>query len=248
MLGTSGSIMLSNSSDYLQNQYSATGAQLTWIDLPEGFLNTFYNQSLDEVGWYAYTYAKRVTLPVLLLKYNPSTNSFVLQKSDVQVCVVVVDPDGSIKSGSGISNDEVVLIGTSCKFDNDGSNSTSAGTNDLDTTVADFAYPGTIQTTAQQQYYAKDELGFRLAKINITLDDGTTVTLNAKLVLSFDSNTGTITITLKPAYPLDYAATLGTIYANNAQPYLHIWPAILVPVGAPAGSYHMSIDIAIEQP
>ena len=69
-------ITLSPANTYLLSLYLTAGAQLTWIDLPEGFLNAFYGKEYNETQWYNFTYAAKVTLPAISILYDPATGTF----------------------------------------------------------------------------------------------------------------------------------------------------------------------------
>ncbi len=245
--------------DYLLYQYVNNLAQLTWIDLPEGFLNELYASAtttnggtLNETEWYNYTYAKQVTLPALVLKYDPATGKYYVAQ-DVTVCMLVADPDNSTQN-TGFSGDEAVIVAPTCDFDADNSNWTNASGvfnwSDL-APGADYAFIngyGTGVPTSAQKYYDYNQTDFVVLNFTVTLSDGSQATVYFTLYKSsVDLTNGILNLALNPTLPVPYSAVLGPIYAAGYYPYLHVWPTILVPLGAPAGSYKATIYLYFQQ-
>ncbi|AEM38529.1 hypothetical protein Pyrfu_0660 [Pyrolobus fumarii 1A] len=252
-------ITLDKSADNLGTQYSTALSQLTWIDLPEGFLNTLYESepstnsgTLNETEWYPYIYAKQVTIPVVQIKYDPATDTYV-KATQVTVCLLLADPDSSIANNNAFSGDEALIIHSSCDYDVDTSNATTTASTvsyvDLNT-AADYAFVGGYSTsvpTSAVKFYDYNQTAFAVINATITLADGSTARLYAIVNGSVDATAGTINLVFTPVYPVPYNAVLAGIYASNQYPYLHIWPLILVPVGAPAGTYTATVDVTIQQ-
>lgn len=233
----------------LYQQYLNTGSQLTWIDLPEGFLNTFYGTSYNETQWYNYTYAEKVTIPAITVLYNPSTGTFTVANS-TSLCILVADKDGSLAAGQ-LSGDEIVIVNPTCDFDVDSSNATAAATApsraDLAST-ADYAVPGgtsALANTPAIQFYNYNQTDYTVLNYTVGYPGGVTETAYYRVELALSSTT--LEITLIPVKPIPYSATLGPLYANSEEPYLHAWPAIILPVGAPAGKYTATVYIELEQ-
>ena len=233
---------------YLISVNSGT-TQLTWIDLPEGFLNTFYGLSYNETQWYNYTYAEEITIPGITILYNPSTGTFTVAEP-TSLCILVADPDGSLQAGQ-VSGDEMVIVNPTCDFDIDASNATAAVTppsiDDLATT-ADYVVPlGTTALTDKPAivFYNYNQTDYSVLNFTVSYPGGITTRAYYRVSLSLSSST--LTITLTPVKPVPYSAVLAPLYANNEQPYLHAWPAIILPVGAPAGKYSATVYIELEQ-
>ncbi len=245
--------------DYLLYQYINNDfAKLTWIDLPEGFLNELYSSvsttkggTLNETHWYNYTYAKRVTVPALVVKYDPTAGKYYVAQ-DVTVCMLVADPDNSTQN-TGFSGDEAVVVGPSCDFDADNSNWTNA-TGSLWGDLAsgnDYAFIngyGAGVPRSAQRYYDYNQTDFVVLNFTVTLSDGSQAIVYFTLYKSsIDLSKGVLNLALNPTYPVPYSAVLGPIYAAGYYPYLHVWPTILVPLGAPAGSYKATIYLYFQQ-
>ena len=233
------------------NLYLLSGGttQLSWIDLPEGFLDTFYGLSYNETEWYNYTYAAEVTIPGITVLFNPSTGTFTVADS-TKLCVLVVDPDGSLQGGQ-ISGDEMVIVNPTCDFDVDASNATTAATPpstaDLAPT-ADYVVPGGTASLAGKpavQFYDYNQTAYSVLNFTVSYPNGVTSPAYYKVSLSLSSSV--LSITLIPVKPVPYSAVLAPIYANEEQPYLHAWPAIILPVGAPAGKYTATVYVELEQ-
>ena len=147
----------------------------------------------------------------------------------------------------------MVLVGPNCNFDADLSNSTipaqlPPSPIDLAVNASDYAVPGgtaALVGTNATIYYAYNETAYTLLNFTISYPNGVTEPAYFRVQLSID--TAGIHVTLIPVYPVPYAAVLGTLYAAGNYPYLHAWPAILVPVGAPAGTYKATVYIQLEQ-
>ena len=241
------SIDLTN--DNLYNQYAATLKQLTWIDLPEGFLNTFYGLSYNETQWYNYTYAAKVTIPSVITLYNATSGKFTMA-GQTSLCILVVDPDNSLAAGQ-LSGDEMVLVNPTCDFDVDASNATAAATApsraDLAPT-ADYVVPqGTAALAGKPAvtFYNYNQTDYMVLNFTVSYPTGATERTYYRVVLSL--NSGTLEVTLVPVLPVPYSADLAPIYAGGKQPYLHAWPAIVLPVGAPAGKYKATVYLELEQ-